>query len=66
MAKPYISLQPSEAVITTAAAQIYAAYIIAGRVAEGSESQWMERSIREAIRIAKTTDAAVTSDNEME
>ena len=66
MAKPYISLQPSEPVITTAAAQIYSAYIVAGRVSEGSEAEWMERSIREAIRIAKTTDAAVTSDNEME
>ena len=66
MAKAYIKLQPSEAVIVGAAAQIYAAYVIAGRAEEGDETQWMERSIREAISIAKTVDSNVQADTELD
>lgn len=61
----HLKLQHSESIVVAAAAQIYAAYIAAGRVADGEESRWMERSIREAIRIARTTDAAVISDEEI-
>jgi len=35
-------------------------------VPEGEEAQWMKRSIREAIRIADATDAAVISDEEID
>ena len=66
MAKPYIALQPSEGIIVGAAADIYSAYISAGRVPEGSEKEWMDRSIREAIRIAKVVDESLQSDNEMD
>lgn len=62
----HLKLQHSESVVVQAAAQIYAAYIAAGRVPEGEEARWMERSIREAIRIARTTDAVVISDEEMD
>jgi hypothetical protein len=62
--KTYLSLQQSEGLVFQSASVIYAAYISAGRVEEGDEAKWMERSIREAIRIAKTTDTAVISDNE--
>ena len=62
----HLKLQHSESVVVQAAAQIYAAYITAGRVSDGEESQWMERSIREAIRIARATDAAVISDEEID
>lgn len=62
----HLKLQHSESVVVQAAAQIYAAYIAAGRVPEGDEASWMERSIREAIRIARATDAVVISDEEIE
>lgn len=62
----HLKLQHSESVVIQAAAQIYAAYIAAGRVAEGEEARWMERSIREAIRIARATDASVISDEEID
>jgi hypothetical protein len=62
----HLKLQHSESVVVQAAAQIYAAYITAGRVPEGDESKWMERSIREAIRMARATDAAVISDEEID
>ena len=64
MTKPDITLEPSKAVVSNMAAQIYAAYITRGAVKDGEEASWMQRSIREAVRIAKTVDASVESDDE--
>jgi hypothetical protein len=61
-----LSLQPSEAVVARAAASIYAAYIMAGRVPSGHEAEWMERSVREALQIAQLTDDLSVSDSEMQ
>ena len=44
MPRVTLTLHPSEAVVIRAAAQIYAAYITAGRVKEGSEKEWMQRA----------------------
>ena len=66
MKKPSLSLQPSEGIVVRSAAQIYAAYIAAGRVVEGTEREWMERAIREAFLIARLTDEAVQSDTELD
>lgn len=66
MAKTYLTLQPSEGFILNAAAQIYSGYVIAGRVAEGDEQKWLERSLREAIRLARATDEVVVADGEMD
>ena len=49
-----------------AAAQIYAGYVSARRVGEGQEAEYMERSIREAIQIAKATDKAIVADEEID
>ncbi len=65
MTKPKLSLQPSEAVVVQAAATIYAALIIAGNVVPGKEDECMQRSIHDAIQIARQTDEAVQSDTEM-
>ena len=65
MAKIHLRLQKSESVVVHVAGQIYAAYIAAGRVDEGQEDQWMQRSIREAIKIAAATDDAIISDDEV-
>lgn len=65
MGKPYIALQPSEGIIVQAAATIYAGYLTAGKVEDGSESDWIARSIKDAIRIAQTTDENVQSDAEV-
>ena len=64
MGKPSISLQPSEGIVVQAAATIYAGYLTAGKVEDGSESDWIAKSIQTAIRIAKTTDENVQSDKE--
>ena len=66
MTKKHMRLQPSESVVVAASAQIYAAYIAAGRVNSGEEEQWMQRSIREALKIARAVDDAVISDDELE
>ena len=65
MTKPKLSLQPSEAMVAESAAIIYAAYITIGRVPEGQEQKWIERSIHEAVQIAQLTDEAVHSDTEL-
>ena len=64
--RPYLTLQRTEGFITQAAANIYAAYISAGKVVDGEESQWMKKSIKEAITIAKTTDETIVSEGEMD
>ena len=66
MGKSYLSLKPSEGMIVQADTQIYAAYIQSQQVASGSESEWMNRSIEEAIQLAKAIDDMVVSDNEMD
>jgi predicted metal-dependent phosphotriesterase family hydrolase len=63
--KVYLTLKPSEKVVTCCAAQIYSAYIRAGQVEEGSQEKWIERAVREAIEIAQLADASITSDDEM-
>jgi hypothetical protein len=66
MAKKHFKLQHSESVIVQAAAQIYAAYIVSGRVAEGDEAKWMKRSIKEAVMIGQATDDTIISDDEID
>jgi len=63
MSKPDITLEPSKGVISEMSARIYSAHIIRGDVRDGDEAQWMERSIREAIRIAKTVDASTETED---
>ena len=65
MAKPKLSLQPSEAVVVQAAATIYAAYLSSGRVTDGQEKSWIERSLHEAIHLARLADDEIQSDTEM-
>jgi hypothetical protein len=65
MTKLRLNLHPSEATVVQSAAAIYAAYISAGRVPEGQEQSWIERSIREAVLVARLTDEAVHSDTEL-
>ena len=64
MSQTFLNLQPSETAVAGCASRIYAAYITAGRVPEGAERDWIQRSIREAIEIAYYTDHAVQSDDE--
>ena len=65
MEKPTLSLQVSEGIVVQSAARIYAAYITSARVEEGHEMKWIHRSIREAYTIARLTDDAIKSDNEL-
>jgi hypothetical protein len=63
--RPSLTLHPSESVVVRAAADIYAAYIAAGKVVEGKEKDWMQRSIDEAVWLAMRVDESIRSDNEM-
>ena len=66
MAKTYLKLQQSEGYIIHAAAVIYATQLASGRIEEGREDACMQQAIRDAIRIAKTVDAAVIAEGEMD
>jgi hypothetical protein len=65
MAKPILNLADSEKLVVQAAATIYAAYIVANRVLVGQEDEFMARAIQEAFKIARRTDDAIQSDDEM-
>lgn len=64
MQQTFLSLQPSETAVVHAASRIYAAYVARGMVAQGAETQWIQKSIHEAVQIAYYTDQAVQSDDE--
>lgn len=64
MPKPDITLEPTKQVVSQMAARIYAAYIARGAVQQGDEAKWMQRSIREAVRIARTVEASIESGEE--
>jgi hypothetical protein len=66
MQKTKITLQRTEGLIFKAAAQIYSAYLGGGKIAEGDEQKWMERSLREAVQLAQLTDTRVQSDQELD
>jgi len=63
MAK-HLKLQESEAAVLNAAAQIYSACLVAGKVGDGEESKWMARAVKDAIRLALATDDAIVADGE--
>ena len=66
MEKSYFNISATEGAVVQAAAQIYAAHITAGHVAEGEEDAWIQRAVRDAIVIARTTDDAVVSSEEVD
>ena len=66
MAKPYVTLTPTEMSILNAAATVYAGYVVAGRVPEGQEKEWLARSLKECISLAQATDDAVMADGEFD
>jgi len=65
MDKTTITLQPTEQALLAAATRIYAAYVVAGQVAEGQQDGWRARSVREAIWIAQQIDETVLADEEI-
>lgn len=49
----YVDLQPGEMTLANMASRIYAARLASGAVAAGQEEAAMQRSVREAMRIAQ-------------
>ena len=60
----HLKLQDTESAVLNAAAQIYSACLIAGKVGEGEESKWMGRAVKDAIRLALATDDAIVAEGE--
>lgn len=65
MSKTHLTLTPTEGVVTQAASHIFSAYIAAGLVRDGSEDDWIRRSVQEAVRIARRVDASLISNDEV-
>ncbi|MBD3672877.1 MAG: hypothetical protein HUJ26_05060 [Planctomycetaceae bacterium] len=65
MSKQHFRLAATEAVVSQMANQLYAAYISTGKVSPEESASWMERSIEEAIAIAKTVDESFQSEQEI-
>jgi hypothetical protein len=61
----YFNLQPSEAAIFQAAANIYAGYVQAGQVTSENNTEIMKKAISASISIARTVEKIVQSDEEM-
>jgi len=66
VSKPYVTLKPSEQSILTAAATIYAGYVVAGSVPKDAVKEWLRRSLKEAIALAQLTDESVMADGEFD
>jgi len=65
MPKSVLTLQPSEIAVLGAAAQIFSAYVVSGHVTGGNESDMMDRSVGEALQMARRIEELVQSDGEM-
>jgi len=61
----YLHLQPSEAVVFEAAANIFASYIATKQVTEDNEATMMKKAISTAISIARLVEKVVQSDDEL-
>lgn len=66
MQKTHLKLRASEGIVIGAAAQIYAAYIVAGKVAEGEEAKYRDKALNEAVSLAIEADDRIISDGEVE
>ncbi len=64
-AKAYLSLQESERAVLHAASRIFAAYVANSSVTADNEKAALDKSLALAIALAKRTDEAVQSDEEM-
>ena len=60
----FLRLQPSEAVVCSAASRLMAAFIASGQVNPENEEAFLERSLSLAIRLAQGADRAIDSDDE--
>ncbi len=65
MSRHYINLQPSEAVLVQAAAQIFAAYVSSGQCTPDKEDELLKKAIKQAIRMAQFIDDVVQADKEV-
>ncbi len=63
--KERLSLQSSEAHVFRAATEIYSAHIVAGSIQPGTEQQWLEKCLEQALHLALRVDQRIQSDEEI-
>ena len=65
MNRTYLRLQETEGYLVAAASRIYAARLQAPRAESVSDDELMKQAITEAIELAKTIDATIITDSEV-
>ena len=63
--KYYASLAPSEMAIFRAAAEIYAAHVVAGKITDENKEEMIADVVATTIKICAKVDSSVRSDNEL-
>lgn len=63
--KHFFSLQPSEAAIFQAAANVYASYVAARQVTDDNEADMMRKAIGVSVSMARHVEKIVQSDTEI-
>lgn len=61
----YLHLQPSEAAVFGAAANIFASYVATNQVTQDNELAMMKKAISTAVSIARLVEKVVQSDDEL-
>lgn len=64
--KLFINFQPSEMAVYKAAADIFSSYVVAGRVTEANERDYMLKSVSQAMLMAEFVENVVISDDEVD
>ena len=63
--KYHATLQPSETAIFRAAANIFASYVVSGKVTDENENEMILKAIKTSITICSIVDKNVRSDEEI-
>ena len=63
--KYHATLQPSETAIFRAAANIFASYVVSGKVTDENENEMILKAIKTSITICSIVDKNVRSDQEI-
>ena len=61
----YFSLQPSEMAVFRCAAEIFAAYVVSGKVTEDNRNEYYKKAITDAIQIGRIVEKNIESDDEV-
>ena len=60
-----VQLAPTEVSILAAASQIYSAFIISGKTNQDNEAKYMQKAIKQAMKMSTAIDESVKAEDEI-